>query len=344
MNTTPLIIDFDNLVRRMIMTSALDDLNAGGVFTGGVFGSIASLAATLRYFSERQVRIGPIVAFRDGGTPPHRLAAIPNYKEKRAERRAILSDADKERAFAQMDLCVEAFQLLGVTVLRYKDREADDGVAAAVKLFVARDRAPMVLSTDKDLLQTVRMGASVYDMHNKRVVNANNFESVVGVPSSYYLLYRTLVGDPSDSIKGASGCGEVRAKGIIGKLQQLRLWADSPVTPVDQLKYLVDLLADAAKGGRELKAFEQSIVDDYARLEKVLHGINLENSFGGTRNVERTLDAPKTCDVLEFLRFAKRLKFATILRSPDSYTARFVAAAQCSYTAKFVAAAQCSAV
>lgn len=310
----PIVLDANSLIARCIMASALDDLKAGGLWTGGVYGTLGLLRS---FLDHPDVEAGSIYAFFDHGVPPERIKLIPEYKQDRKEKRKLLSDEDKERAFTQLHLCRQMFETLGIVCSAFKDREADDSVAAAVRVLVKRGHEPLVWSSDRDLLQCVAMGAVVWN--SKTFVIEDNFEEVTGTTPEAYLAYRAMVGDPSDNIKGVDGCGPKRAAELMNDIWE---WADLK-DPHNQ----IDVIRDRVAGGtKQLRKFEDNFLDSRKRLHRIIDGTDLRNSFGGTKGMEKVLDRRPTVDKMAFLRFCKRLAFKSVLGSPNKYVRPFQSA------------------
>lgn len=312
--STPVVIDAHSLIVRSIMASALDDLQAGGIFTGGVYGSLTSLASIL---TVPGLQPGAIYACFDAGIPPRRRELLPDYKVKRAERRQWLSDEDRAKAFGQLKLARQMLELLGVVCLRYKEREGDDVVAAVVRLLRQQGQTSFVITGDHDLWQTVRWDARVWDLGRKDTVEAANFVDCAGVPLDHYLLYRALVGDTSDGIAGAGGVGPKRAT------QMLQDFGDRlHGTPTAQLDALVAGLQALPKR----RKFEDAVIASHPYLRRVLAAIDLGSSFGKTGRLSEALFRAPPCDLMPFLRFCKGLQFASVLGDPERFFGPFRAA------------------
>lgn len=326
MSNRTVILDANSLVVRCIMASALDDLKANGQFTGGVYGSLRSLRALL---SMPDVPVDRVFAFFDHGVPARRLQLLPGYKSARKERRELLSDEDKERAFMQINQCFELFGLLGVRCFAYKDREADDGVAAAVRVLASETHRPVVVSSDGDLLQTVRMGADVWDLAHGRMVTPENFVDVTGVPLETYTTYRALTGDTSDSVEGARGCGPKRAAGLIAEV----LAADEnefppPFTSLPAVEQLTEIGVYLQKKGDDLRGWEQTVIESLPRLKRTVLGIDLSASFGPTTGLAAAMaDLPPVQD-RPFLQACKRMQMRSVLGDPEGYLRPFRAIQQ----------------
>lgn len=313
-----LVVDANSVIVRAIYASALDDLKAGGQFTGGVYGALMSLRTIVRELSE-QFRITRVIAAFDNGVPEYRTQLLPDYKLARKTRQSILPDEERERAFQQIRTSFDLWPTLGVLCLSYTKREADDVVAAVARRCLLDGRTPIIVSSDRDLWQCVRDGARVFDLRNNRLIDGDNFmEHSDGVPVSTWLLYRALVGDSSDGIAGAAGCGPKRAKQLLSES------APQAHAPIEQLRDLVAVLA-AKKDARK---FEQAVVAAHEHLVRVLSAIDLSASFGPDRKlVERMRQLPEI-EKRSFLQFCKRLGFASVLSDPHAVIGPFEAVAE----------------
>jgi len=265
-----LLIDGDNFIKRHIMCAALSDLKAGGVYTGGIFGMLMSLTALLRDFAEP---VAKIYAIFDNGIPAFRHDLCPYYKGERAHSHSILPPEEKAKAYEQLGTARKMLELLGVVCADFKGYEADDGIAAAVLLTVKHGWRPVVVSSDRDLLQVISYGGRVWNLSDKSetatIIDEKNFFEHVGVLPAGYLLYKTLSGDTSDSLRGAEGCGPGRAKEIVNGFDFAG--ADAKLKPEQQLKLLVSAIGGALDG----KKFERAIVADYERLTKEMKIVDL---------------------------------------------------------------------
>lgn len=309
----PILVDANNVIVRSIMASALSDLQANGTFTGGIYGSLTSLASTLTRFG---AKYGPVYAFFDAGVPARRKRLLPGYKQEREDRRQLLDPEDLEAALAQIDECWGLWPMLGVRVLAFKNREADDGLAASVPLLQKPGVRPVVVTSDRDLYQTVSLGADVWDIHRQDWVTPDSFRAVTGTDPWSYLLYRALVGDTSDSIKGVYGCGPKRAAALIDEVAEAHDgtlspddWAD--LEAPDQLDYLCSWIRQKLE--KKWRGFERAVLDEQARLHRVLQGIDLRQGFGPTGTLQEALEAPAGLDQMGFVRRAKALKMSSLV-------------------------------
>lgn len=300
------------MIARSIYASALDDLKAGGQFTGGVYGALLSLRSIMSILRSEGFQIGPIVACFDNGVPPSRMRLLPDYKQARRDRKELLSEDDRIKAFGQIGICYDLWQHLGALCLSYRQREADDVVAATTRLFLDRGDRVVVVSSDRDLWQTVAWGATVYDLRDAVTISAENFEGYSGgVPVSRWLLYKALIGDSSDGIKGADGCGPVRSKALLESVD-----FDDNDDGLAMLRHLCAVLRDRARDGK-MRGFEQSVLDHEDHLNRVLRAIDLRESFGPTTKLSDRITQLPPVAPTTFLRACRSLSFSSIIGDPE---------------------------
>lgn len=315
---TPLIVDGNALVVRSLWGGLKDEIKLGLPFTAGIYGTLNTLGNIAEH---HEVQAGQIVAFFDHVPPPRRVRLLPDYKRGRREHWPVkfrekvgieFDDAEEEdlgvfesveqrvAAFAQVGQVYKLLPLLGITTLCYREREADDGVAAAARVFLERGKRPMIVTGDHDLWQTIGWGARVWDLGKGHLIEASNFVQHAGCSTDTYTLFRALTGDASDRIKGAHGLGPKRAFELLERAHwHVRLMRE----PREQLRELCRFLR---KESERSKA-EQALVDDRARLDRVLRAIDLRKSFGPTRGLEARLEERPEIQEREFIRACRAL-------------------------------------
>lgn len=319
-----LVVDANNLISRAIFASALDDLRAGGRFTGGIYGSLGSLRSILA--NPLMVGVGRVYACFDNGVPPARMRALPDYKQARRESRDALPEEEREKAMGQIAKCYEIWPSLGVCCLSYKQREADDVVSAVVQVLLEQGIHPTIASSDRDLFQLLRLGADVFDLRTSSLITADDFEvHSDGIPLDRWLLYRSLVGDSSDGIKGAPGCGPKRAKQLVLDLDLDDIVSDR-LDPHAQLRHLCAVLRDRLRDEKRPRAFEQSVVQHEDHLHRVLRAIDLRDSFGPTDKLRARMEDLPRVDTKSLLRHCRELQFASVMGDPVGTTMPFTAA------------------
>ena len=87
--------------------------------------------------------------------------------------------------------------------------EADDVIAFLCNHLQGKKT---VVSTDNDMAQLVSEHVQLYSPIKKITIDIHNFEQYFPVIQNKYLLYKSILGDASDNIKGLPGHGKVKAK------------------------------------------------------------------------------------------------------------------------------------
>lgn len=336
-----ILIDGNSLVARAIMATALDDLKAGGIWTGGLYGALSSLASLLSFFEDEGRPAAEIFMAFDVGAHPERKQLIPEYKSERKERRELMTPDEKEKAFQQVTMSHEMFANLGVRILRFTDREADDVVAGMSKLCGKHGAPSVVVSGDRDLFQCVAFGSPVWYLSAKTWVNTENFvestkliyKTKLGIRPESYVLFRALTGDDSDSIHGVPGCGPVRAEQMIEECAKFVVengdGADFFVeSPEAQLSLLTFMIREHSGPVDKLPAFKRNLLDHEERISRVLQGIDLSASFGGLSTLEAAAGQAGQFNRLAALRFFTSLKFKSVVTEQNRFFGPFERAAK----------------
>ena len=158
----------------------------------------------------------------DEGRPLHRRSIFPGYQMAReGDTKFTGNEPTILAAIAEFIEVVRTS--LPFEVLRLKNTEADDLIAGLVAKNARKDKR--IVSGDRDFLQLISARTSVYSPIKKVVIDEANFfeeaapktsagEPVV-FPRERFLDYRTLVGDPSDSLPGVPGIGPLTAAKLV---------------------------------------------------------------------------------------------------------------------------------
>ena len=318
----PVIVDAENLLRRGIMASVRADARAKS-YTGGMYSAFTTMSNLLRI----DLRIaGPILMCFDhrgrgikygSGIHPERLKLLPGYKESRGEKPTIVESHEMDEAMEQVDIAFDMFQNLGVPCVRYKNREADDIIGAAVKLWLKRGHRPVVVSGDHDMLQCVAWGADVWMLNRKVLVTQDNFEDEIGIPPELFLLYKALIGDKSDEIEGVKGVGEKTAK------QLVMAWADQ--LSDEELEDCMDvptlqmvLFCGWAKNQEKPKVLT-TVDAQRKRLSKVIKGIDISWSFDDITTLAGAIDNPPTENLKLFAARARKYGMTGLVNKAQTH-------------------------
>lgn len=200
---TSMIIDANNLAARC--RYAFDGLTVGGESISVTYGVLKVLSGLI----SRHNYITEVVLCWDYGKSKKRLDVFPDYKISRVLKQRF--DAERDSYIKQMNEVADLLRLLPVIQIKEKGVEADDSIAVLSR----QDLKSVIVSADKDLFQLISANVDVLcPIPKSSILTIRNFKRQLGIDLKYYLFYKALLGDPSDSIPGVAGLGEVRAKKV----------------------------------------------------------------------------------------------------------------------------------
>lgn len=320
-----LILDANNLIKRAIMASALDDLKAGEVWTGGVYGAVVSLASFVRRLVAEGSPPSCILAVYDAGVPEFRKAAIPSYKENRKERASLMTEDQAERCFQQVALARQALSLLGCRTVESQGWEADDIIGQLVMEASSQGFTSVIYSSDKDFWQCVRVPhCGIWDAGRSALVDPSSYPELFeeaykcpSVPVEWYSVFRAIVGDSSDNVPGVPGLGPSWASKAINAVPGIdTVLIDDHAMQID---HLAASLTDAT--GKKL----QTLRDNLEQVHKVVLVNDLLIPRPDLKSTVFTALEPheSTLQRREFLKFCAKLKMRSILGDPDRFVGPF---------------------
>lgn len=233
MKTKHLIVDANNLMFRAHFSSNLTDRKGNKV--SGVFGVMRMMNGLLKKFNPQSV----IVAW-DKGKSQERLAIYPEYKAQRDKNR---KPEDVVAIQRQRMILQEIFSYLPVKQIVVTDVEADDIIGLLVTKLKGNK---VIVSNDNDFIQLVKDDTMLWLPNKEKLLTEENIDVHLGFPSKHYILWKCMVGDSSDNIKGIYGIGEKKATAII--LNGVGGGKKLPIKPeeqkiLDRNKYLIAIAA-----------------------------------------------------------------------------------------------------
>ena len=201
-----LIVDGLNLFIRTF--SAIPTLNEDGQHIGGLSGFLKSLAATIRMVNPTRV----VVVFDGKGGSQRRKKIYSNYKEGRATKSRLnrvvgfenLEEEQKSMKY-QLFRVYSYLQNLPISIISMDNIEADDVIAYLCSYFKEKS---VILSNDRDFLQLVSENVNVYLPTKKKMYTPENLLEETGIWCENFIIYKSLLGDKSDNIKGINGIGD----------------------------------------------------------------------------------------------------------------------------------------
>ena len=217
--TRTLLIDGLNLFFRNF--AMMNMVNPDGVHIGGLGGFFRSLGEMIRQTQPDKV----YVIFDGASSTVNRKNLVPEYKSGRNEQRVTnweVFDSLADEHDSKVDQIVRVIQYLKtlpVKTLILDKVEADDIIAYLCnKLPNQPNDKLFIVSSDKDFLQLVNRNVIVYRPMEKKYYTEDVMREKYKMPAKNFILYKTLLGDSSDKIKGIKGLGE---KGIFKKFPEL---------------------------------------------------------------------------------------------------------------------------
>ncbi|MBI2339479.1 MAG: DNA polymerase I [Deltaproteobacteria bacterium] len=177
-----------------------------GIPTNATYGVVTMLLKLVREKKPDHL----ILAF-DSPSPTHRKEIYPQYKANRE-----VPPEDLPVQFDHIKAFVEAWPLPRAEVPGY---EADDIIATLVKKYRKEGMVIVIVSADKDLMQLVGSGVTMYDSMKEKLITTKEVEERFGVGPE-----KVVAGDASDNVPGVGGVGEKTAIKLIqeyGSLEEV---------------------------------------------------------------------------------------------------------------------------
>jgi DNA polymerase-1 len=238
-----------------------------------------------------------LVAEMKADKPTH-LAVVFDKSEKTfrtefyPEYKAHRPDAPED-LIPQFPLIREAVHAFEIPCLEQAGFEADDLIATYARLASEAKATTTIVSSDKDLMQLVGNGVTMYDtMKDKRIGAAEVIEKF-GVGPDKVIEVQALIGDSSDNVPGVPGIGVKTAAQLIGEYGDLETL----------LKRAGEIKQDKRR---------QSLIDnaEIARISKRL--VTLDRNVPLDVTVDQL--AVHEPDYKNLIAFLKAMEFNTITR------------------------------
>lgn len=272
-NRRVLILDGLNLFFRNF--AMLNMVNPDGVHIGGLGGFFRSLGAMIKQTNPTEV----YVVFDGVNSTINRKNLIPEYKSGRNLQRITRFEAfenleqEDDSKIDQLVRIIQYLKTLPVTTLSLDKSEADDIIAyLSMSLPKNKNDQIFIVSSDKDFLQLVSDNVIVYRPIEKKYYTKKVFKDKFNIPPENFIIYKTLLGDSSDKIKGVKGLGE---KGLLKKFPELK---DEILTFDDILKICENKYKDHLVYAR--------IIQGVNDLEKNYKVMDLSNPMIGDNDKE----------------------------------------------------------
>jgi DNA polymerase-1 len=226
-----------------------------------------------------------------------RKELYPAYKANRAE--------PPEDLVPQFPLMREAVRAFGMTPVEQDRYEADDLIATYARQAREKGAKVLIISADKDLMQLIGEGVSMYDpasgvagkfgSREERFIGEDEVVEYFGVPPTKVVDVQALAGDSTDNVPGAKGIGVKTAAQLINEYGDL----ETLLARADEIKQPKRREALTAPENVELVRISK-------RLVELVRDVDVETPL-------EVLALPKT-DPKRLVGFMRALEFTTLTR------------------------------
>lgn len=204
-----LLIDGNNLASRCRHSQARLHTSQGRQ-SGTVSGFLLGLMYAMKGFIAQEV-----IVVWDGGRAKWRYDIYPEYKSGRKQS----DDEDEIASYCEQLLDIrEILKHKGIRQIQVSGVEADD-IVGYLCSFLKPEDTFTIYTTDEDFYQLICPRISV--LHPKHgIISGEHLKEKYGVDSGKgVLLYKAVVGDPGDAIKGVPGIGDASMRKVQKYLQ-----------------------------------------------------------------------------------------------------------------------------
>ena len=177
-----------------------------------------------------------ILVVFDAARTTFRNAIYKDYKANRSE--------PPDELVPQFDLIKKATTAIGLKSLEVENYEADDIIATYVKIAKKENIETLVISSDKDLMQLIQDGVSLYDPMKNIKIGPEAVLEKFGVSPDKVIDVQALAGDSSDNVPGVPGIGVKTASQLINEYGSLEKLLDN-ASSIKQEKRRESLLNNA---------------------------------------------------------------------------------------------------
>jgi DNA polymerase-1 len=244
---------------------SLPPLNrSDGTPTGAVYGFINMILKLVEGADATHMAV-----IFDAGRTTFRNRIYPQYKAHRPPA--------PEDLVPQFPLVREATVALGLPSIELADYEADDIIATYTRLARGHGMEVVIVSSDKDLMQLIGHGVSMYDGMKQKVIGPEQVIEKFGVGPDKVHDVLALIGDSSDNVPGVPGIGPKTAAELIAQFGDLEgVLARASEIRQPKRREAIEQNIDKARLSYELIGLCDTVptpatLDDFA-LKKPEHG------------------------------------------------------------------------
>jgi 5'-3' exonuclease len=199
-----LIIDAQNLFLRS--WAAYPTMNKNGEPMGGCIGFLKSMQRICREIQPSRVYIT-----WEGGGSQRRRNLYSEYKLGRRPEKLNrfygddIPDSEENRKH-QLITLLNMLKSTPVCQIYVSDCEGDDVVAHLCR-GPFRNKNKIIVSSDKDMYQLLDDKTKIYNLHKKKIVNADDVFEEYRIKTYNFAIAKAICGDPGDNVPGVKGVG-----------------------------------------------------------------------------------------------------------------------------------------
>lgn len=204
------LVDGHNLLFRMFYGIPASIKNSKNKEIKGLVGFIGNLKKIVNELNPYSL----VVIFDSETSKDNNLEVDENYKQNRIDYGTI---PEEENPFSQLPLIKKALNYLDIPNLEVYGNEADDYIASLIQNTNNSEYQYIIISTDSDFIQLIDENTFLYVPKGKNsiLLDEQQIMKKYHVPASKYILFKSLVGDKSDNIRGICGIGPITASKIL---------------------------------------------------------------------------------------------------------------------------------
>lgn len=220
------------------------------------------LSSLLRPLVERSVEEGVCIVF-DADGPSFRNEIYPLYKANRPPRPADFA--------VQASLARDAVRAYGLPMIEIPGFEADDVLATLASRICAQGHEAILVSGDKDMMQLVRDGVSIFDRPKRKMLREKEVEEIFGVKPWQIADCQALAGDTADNVPGVRGIGIKTAAALLREFGSLdAIYENLDAVTSSRIRSLLQVGREAAFLSRKLVRLNDSVPLDIDVAEFIL--------------------------------------------------------------------------
>lgn len=241
-----------------------------GLPVGAVSGFCNMLWKLLKDARNTDVGVVPthFAVIFDYSSKTFRNALYPEYKANRT--------APPEDLVPQFGLIRQATRAFNLPCIEKEGFEADDLIATYARLAEQAGGDVTIISSDKDLMQLVTPGVSMYDSMKDKQISIPEVIEKWGVPPEKMIDLQSLTGDSTDNVPGIPGIGPKTAAQLLEEFGDLdTLLARASEIKQNKRRENILAFADQTKISRELVTLKTDVP-----LDVDLDGLVLEPQDG----------------------------------------------------------------